>query len=242
MQHIAWRVGSAGSRNTAMKVTTHTGVLGGRFDPIHLGHLTIAAVAQQLLELDQVLLLPSRLAPHRTTQARASDRFAMVELAANGRPHLAPSNLELKTSGPSYTAVTLRQLREQGHCPTRLFFIIGADAFAEIESWHDYPNILDAAHFVVVSRPGHQAAALVEALPALRHRMRLASKQTRRRDLKTGTTPKIFLVDAVTPTVSSTDIRNRVVLGKPLDGLVPNSVAEYIERHNLYETDNKQRS
>ena len=225
-----------------MKLMTHTGVLGGRFDPIHLGHLMIAAVAQELLGLDQVLLLPSRLAPHRTTQARGSDRLAMVKLAANGQPHLSPSDLELKTSGPSYTAATLRQLREQGHRPTRLFFVIGADAFADIESWHDYPNILDAAHFVVVSRPGHQAAALVEALPTLRDRMSLASRETRRRDLKPDATPRILLVDAVTPAVSSTDIRNRVVLGKSLDGLVPTSVAGYIERHHLYETNHKQRS
>jgi nicotinate-nucleotide adenylyltransferase len=225
-----------------MNVKTHTGVLGGRFDPIHLGHLTIATVAQQTLELDQVLLLPSRLAPHRTTQARGSDRLAMVTLAANGQPHLVPSNLELQASGPSYTAVTLRQFREQGYRPTRLFFIIGADAFAEIESWHDYPNILNAAHFVVVSRPGYQARALFQALPALRHRIRLVSRETRRRDLKTDATPNIFLVDAVTPAVSSTDIRNRVMLGKSLDGLVPSSVAGYIERHHLYETDNNHRS
>ena len=227
-----------------MKLTRHTGILGGRFDPIHLGHLAIAAVAQELLELDQVLLLPSRSAPHRASPARASDddRLAMVRLAAVDYAHLKPCDLELKTSRPSYTAVTLRQLRERGHLPSHLYFIVGADAFAEIESWHDYPDILDAAHFIVISRPGHPAGALVEDLPTLRHRTELIASSTRRKNLETDITPAVFLVDAVTPAVSSTDIRSRVALSKPLDGLVPTSVARYIKRHNLYETDSKRRS
>ena len=219
-----------------MKLTRYTGILGGRFDPIHLGHLAIAAVAQELLKLDQVLLLPSRSAPHRASPARANDddRLAMVRLAAVDYAHLKPCDLELKTSRPSYTAVTLRQLRERGHLPTHLFFIVGADAFAEIESWHDYPHLLDAAQFIVISRPGHP--------PTLRHRIELIASSTRLRNVETDVTPAIFLVDAVTPAVSSTDIRSRVALGKPVAGLVPTSVARYIERHNLYGTDSKRRS
>ena len=227
-----------------MNVKRHTGILGGRFDPIHLGHLAIATIAHRLLELDQILVMPSRLAPHRTAPALASadDRLAMVTLATNGYPHLQPCSLELKTSGPSYTAVTLSQLRQQGYHPSELFFILGADAFIEIETWYDYPGILDSANFVVVSRPGHQASALINELPAIESRTELISSDTKLPHLKTRTHPVILMIEAVTPTISSTNIRHRALLGKPLDGLLPNSVIRYIERHHLYDdTDSRQR-
>tara|TARA_Y100000588_G_scaffold135214_1_gene148680 strand:+ start:276 stop:839 length:564 start_codon:yes stop_codon:yes gene_type:complete len=187
-------------------------------------------------------MMPSRLAPHRAAPALASadDRLAMVTLATDDHPHLQPCNLELKTSGPSYTAVTLGQLREQGYRPSELFFILGADAFLEIETWYDYPGILDSANFVVVSRPGYQASALINALPAIENRIELISIDTKLSHLKTKTHPVVFMIEAITPAISSTDIRTRALLGKPLDGLLPSSVVRYIERHHLYDTDGRQ--
>ena len=154
--------------------TRRIGILGGRFDPIHRGHLATAAAAQRRLQLDRVLMLPSRLSPHRKRPAGASgdDRLAMVALAAHDHPSFEPCDLELTGEAPSYTATTLHRLHERGHPRTSLFFIVGADAFADIADWHDYPRLLDAAHFVVVSRPGHPVAALPDALPALRPRLR----------------------------------------------------------------------
>ena len=221
-----------------MKWTTRgrTGILGGRFDPIHLGHLGTAAVARRVLALDRVLLLPSRVSPHRGAPAHATDRdrLALVTLAASSDAHLSPCELELASDAPSYTSVTLKRLRDQGHRRTQLFFIVGADAFAEIATWHHYPAVLDNAHFVVVSRPGYPAAGLVETLPDLRARMRPLTGGAARLSVDADTAPVVFLIDAVTPDVSSTDIRARVARGDALAGLVPANVAAYIKHHRLY--------
>ena len=191
------------------------GILGGTFDPIHLGHLEAASAAMGALSLDRVMLLPSRTPPHRSLEPRASvyHRFAMTALAAGSRPGLLASDLELRRDGPSYTAMTLEALHGDGFAVSELYFIIGADAFAEIATWYDYPRVLTLASFVVVSRPG---AALPRAGEAS--------------DAPTS----VIHVDAATPDVSSTDIRRRVGSGETIDGLVPPGVAEHIRRHRLY--------
>ncbi|MDP6580944.1 MAG: nicotinate-nucleotide adenylyltransferase [Vicinamibacterales bacterium] len=220
-----------------MSTVNRTGILGGRFDPIHLGHLGIAEIARRALALDRVLLMPSRTSPHRTAPARATDgdRLAMAALAARADAHLSPCDLELTSDAPSYTSVTLGRLRDRGHQRTQLFFIVGADAFAEIATWHDYPTVLDGAHFVVVSRPGHPVADIVRKLPDLRDRMRPIADDPDGRTVEADTAPAVFLIDAATPDVSSTDIRARVARGAPLAGLVPANVAAYITHHRLYE-------
>ncbi len=216
-----------------------TGVLGGRFDPIHLGHLETAAVARRVLALDRVLLVPSRISPHRAAPARTSDsdRLAMVMLAANTHGYLAPCALELESDDPSYTSVTLERLRALEPGRTQLFFIVGADAFAQIATWHDYPAVLDGAHFVVVSRPGHPVAELAEMLPDLADRMTppVALGPERLR-VDVDAAPAVFLIDAVTPAVSSTDIRARVARRASMAGLVPPNVAGYIQQRRLYES------
>ena len=219
-----------------MNTQRRTGILGGRFDPIHLGHLETAAVARRALGLDRLLLLPSRVSPHRDTRPRAtdSDRLALVTLAASSQAYLSPCDLELASDAPSYTAVTLERLRTQGYQRTQLFFIVGADAFAEITTWHDYPAVLDRAHFVVISRPGYPVARLQGALPDLRRRMRPLSDGSEQLRVDATAAPAVFLIDAVTPDISSTDIRARMARGEPLTGLVPPNVAGYITHHRLY--------
>jgi nicotinate-nucleotide adenylyltransferase len=197
------------------------GVLGGTFDPIHLGHVAAAEAAQRALALDEIILVPSRIPPHRSdpVTARPADRFAMAELAAEGRPGWSASFIEIKREGPSYTYDTLTELgRSKG---TQLFFITGADAFAEIATWSRYPAVLDLANFVVVSRPGITLDSLRERVPSAFDRPSTA--QTR-----------VILVEAHTPDVSSTDIRRRVRAGERLSGLVPPAVADYIQAHRLY--------
>src|SRR5215210_2203566 len=132
------------------------GILGGTFDPIHNGHLEAAQAARKTLALDRIMLLPARTSPHRSSEPRASafHRFAMAALAATTKPGMEVSDLELHRDGPSYTSITLQHLHADGYKPSQLFFILGADAFAEIATWHDYPRLLDFSNFVVVSRPG----------------------------------------------------------------------------------------
>jgi nicotinate-nucleotide adenylyltransferase len=213
------------------------GVLGGTFDPIHLGHVAAGEAAQRALGLDEVILVPSRIPPHRTSPATASaaDRFAMAELAAEGLPGWSASYLEIKREGPSYTYDTLVELQQglalsersasQGGLReskgSQIFFITGADAFAEIATWSRYPAVLDLANFVVVSRPGITLDSLRERVPSAFDRPSPAHT-------------RVILVEANTPDVSSTDIRRRVRAGEPISSLVPQGVADYIQAHRLY--------
>lgn len=204
------------------------GFLGGTFDPVHVGHLDVATAAQRALSLDGVELLPAGVPPHRRLPvASASDRLAMARLAVTGREGLSVSDLEVSHAGPSYTIVTLNRLAGLGLDTKRLFFIAGADAFRDIVTWKDYPAFLDRCHFVAVSRPGSAASTLPADLPELAARMVEAPCGVPPR-------PSIFLVEAATAAVSSTEVRRRVAAGESLDGLVPDPVAAYIRSHGLY--------
>jgi nicotinate-nucleotide adenylyltransferase len=202
----------------ASHASPRIGILGGTFDPIHVGHLEAADASRNALQLDRILLLPSRTPPHRSSEPQASvfHRFAMTALAAQGRAWLAVSDLELQREGPSYTALTLEELHHEGFAASQLFFIVGADAYDDIAAWYDYPRFFDLANFVVVSRPG-----------------RSVTDSDRRRHLPSGPT-SVFFVDAATPDVSSTEIRRRVGAGESIDGLAPPAVAEHIHKHRLY--------
>jgi nicotinate-nucleotide adenylyltransferase len=211
-----------------------TGVLGGTFDPVHDGHLAAARAAPRALGLDRVLFIPSHQPPHRPARPGASvfHRFAMVSLATASDPELLASDLELQRPGLSYTADTLRRLHDAGHDAWQLFFILGTDALAEIATWHDYPAVLDLAHFVVVSRPGRSFGVLRRRLPDLAPRMCEVGEQPPAE----ASRPRcaIFLLNAGTPDVSSTDIRERAARGVPLGGLVAPGVERHIGKHGLY--------
>ncbi len=206
------------------------GVLGGTFDPIHVGHLAAVQAAQRALHLAEVRFVPSQIPPHRAEGPTASGfhRFAMVALAVIDDPTWLASDLELVRQGPSYTYDTLKELQREGLDPSQIFFITGADAFAEIATWSRYPAVLDAAQFAVVGRPGTEPETLLERLPALRSRMRS------RAGTGVESSPGIALIDAATPDVSSTDIRQRAQRGASILGLVPDRVATYIAGHRLY--------
>ena len=206
------------------------GWMGGTFDPIHCGHLDVAIAARKALKLEQVYLVPARVPPHRSAPvASTADRLAMVTLAAEAHDWLRVSDIELTGSGPSYTTDTLDRLEAQGTNLTSLHVITGADAFAEILTWKRAPELLDRCPFVVVSRPGFPAPALRITLPTLAHRMVDAN------DCDWTARPSIFLVDAPTAPVTSTEVRARASAGTSLEGLVPATVASYINRHELYQ-------
>jgi nicotinate-nucleotide adenylyltransferase len=210
------------------------GVLGGTFDPIHVGHLDAAAAAQAVLTLDEVLFVPSHDPPHRPLElhATAFHRFALVALAIEGRPWCRASDMELLREGHSYTSDTLRALHRLGWTGSQLFFILGADAFSEIATWHEYPGVLDAANFVVIARPGTSIASALARSPELHARTRSATAPA-----GTPEATAIHLVHADTRDVSSTMIRTRLSDGQSIDDLVPSSVARHIVAHHLYGTD-----
>ena len=198
---------------TAVAALRRVGLLGGTFDPIHTGHLDVARVAQRELSLTAVHVLPANVPPHRTQpSASAFHRFAMVSIAVAGATGWRASDLELRMPAPSYTSNTLRHYHARGYASDELFFLMGADAFKDIQQWHDYPAILDAARFVVVSRPGFEVG------------LNSQTKQSER----------AIFIRAETMDVSSSAIRLARSEGRPIDGLVPPGVQQHIEQHGLY--------
>jgi len=192
-----------------------TGILGGTFDPIHCGHIDVARAAQDALGLTEIVVVTSNVPPHRGAPiASGYHRFAMAALAVSGRPGWRVSDVELQSDAPSYTITTLRHLHADGYSAEELFFLIGADAFAEIESWREYPRVLELARFAVVSRPGftvEKPAGLPAALAG-----------------------RIVPLHAPTADVSATVIRQRIAAGESIAGLVPPLVRQHIEQHGLY--------
>ena len=209
------------------------GVLGGTFDPIHLGHLDAGDVAQTALGLDEVRVIPSHDPPHRPVDPHASafHRFALVALALQGRSSWRVSDAEVVRQGPSYTFDTLRSVQREGWDRSQIFFILGADAFAEIATWHRFPAVLEEANFVVVARPGVALDAAVARSPVVAARLRTPAPQ---RDTTRDT--GVFLVEGRTRDVSSSAVRARLEAGLPIDDLVPAAVACHIAANQLYST------
>jgi nicotinate-nucleotide adenylyltransferase len=202
--------------------TGRVGILGGTFDPIHVGHVAVARAARDELGLDEVLVVPAGMPPHKIglPMAPAADRLAMVELAVAGEERLRASRVELDRPGPSWTIDTLTELRDAAWAagdelePT---LILSADAFAGLPSWHEPERLVRLARIAVAPRPG-TAAPTIEALPAALRREAAG----------------ITILAGPNVDVSATDIRRRIAAGLPIDGLVAPPVAVYIEAHHLY--------
>jgi nicotinate-nucleotide adenylyltransferase len=210
------------------------GVLGGTFDPIHEGHVAAGRAAMAALTLERVVVVPSHVPPHRPDSPAASGyhRLQMAKLGVEEMPGWTASDLELERGGQSFTFDTLTALQAQEPA-SQFFFITGADAFAEVASWRRYPEVLELAHFVVIARSGTPFETVQARLPELAARFvdcHAAGPDACRR----APFPSIFLVQAATPAVSSTEVRRRAAAGEPLDGLVPDRVRRYIREHRLY--------
>lgn len=221
----------AGAIVFARERMSRVGLLGGTFDPIHQGHLDVANAARLALALTSVLVVPSRVPPHRRApRASAPHRFAMATLAVQQHRDFVVSDVEMvepDDSAPSYTWATLDRLATRGVNLKELFFLTGADAFKDIRTWMGFPALLDRCHFVVVSRPGQPVSGLAAALPELAGRMTTMPAGI-------PPAPGILLVDSPTAAVSSTLVRERIARGESIDGMVPEPVADYIAKHELY--------
>jgi nicotinate-nucleotide adenylyltransferase len=184
------------------------GLFGGSFDPVHHGHLIVGEVAREKLGLEELRFLPAREQPFKRGRHRTSPehRAAMLSLAISGSPGLAVERTELNRAGPSYTVDTLDELRKQ-EPGSEFLLLLGADAAAELPAWYEAERIHRLARVVVFARPGSQ----VPELPGI---------------------AEIIEVPAVD--ISATEVRRRVARGLPIRYWVPDAVAEYIARHQLY--------
>ena len=212
------------------------GLLGGTFNPVHRGHLRAAEEVLRRFALDRVLFIPSYLPPHKRTRGMASpeDRFAMVELALRSHPRLLASPLEIEAEERSYSIITLNRVKAI-YPDAMIFFILGVDAFLEIETWKSYREVLEQCRFIVISRPGFDLAAARGALPPDYQESFQDVGAAERVGADLLATFRTFLLSIPALDISSTDIRRRIKNGQPIQGLVPEAVEEYIRRKSLYQ-------
>ena len=201
----------------------HIGVLGGSFDPPHLGHLHVERSARDALELDEVRLIPAAIPPHKRMRelAEGRHRLAMLALVARAHPWLVVDPRELERGGPSFTYDTLAALRAQCRPDDELYFLIGSDSLVDLPDWRRASELVDLATFVTVPRD----AASVE-LGRAQVRARFATPAAE--------TILLHVLDAEMLPISSSQIRARVHAGQPIVELVPAAVADSSERNGLY--------
>ena len=189
------------------------GILGGSFDPIHKGHLTLARESQKQLQLEKILFLPALHPPHKSQTkqmpaASGADRTRMVELAIGGEPGWELCDLELRRSGISYTVETLRELKQIYLPPHELFFIAGADSFRDLPNWKDPGEILKLCEWIVAPRPGFP---LPEKLPPRFHQLQMSPLE-----------------------ISASGLRRELEKEKGFTDWIPSQVKPYIEEKKLY--------
>ncbi|WP_081474856.1 nicotinate-nucleotide adenylyltransferase [Isoptericola variabilis] len=187
------------------------GVMGGTFDPIHHGHLVAASEAAALLDLDEVVFVPTG-KPSFKQHAKVSPaehRYLMTVIATASNPRFTVSRVDIDRPGLTYTVDTLRDLRAE-RPDADLFFITGADAIEQILTWKDAAQLWDMAHFVAVTRPGHHLT--VDGLPP----------------------DGVTTLEVPALAISSSDCRRRAEAGQPVWYLVPDGVVQYIAKHGLY--------
>ncbi len=185
------------------------GILGGTFNPIHIGHLILAEEAYHKLKLDKLIIVPTFMPPHKAAEALidAKHRLKMVKLAVEENPHFDVSSIEIDAKKKSYSIDTLKEFRARFGEDAQLFFITGSDSLKDLFSWKDVNDIFKISKFIVASRPGYPFKEV----------------------------PKEVETVVITPIeVSSEDIRRRLKEGRSIKYLVPEKVRQYIVEHGLY--------
>ncbi len=207
-------------------------MFGGTFNPIHLGHLRGAEEIWQALRLDEVIFIPSSVPPHKATEkvTEAKHRLEMVKLATSGNPHFSASDLELSRPGRSFSIDTIRYFRER--YKDVFFFILGGDAFQEIETWRDFQNLFSLCHFTVMVRPGSQenispSPFPESVIPDFRY-------DTRERAWVHRTGHRVYLKEIRFLDISSTRVRELIAKGETVRYLIPAEVEAYIRTYGLY--------
>ena len=206
------------------------GILGGSFNPIHLGHLRAAEEVREAEALDEVRFVPAALPPHKSpaTLVPAADRLRMVELAIAGVPGFRVSTVELDRPGPSFSIDTLRAFRTEVGPAARLVVIIGWDAFRDLHTWKEHAAISDLCDVVVVTRPPAPAEEIPLAAPE-------AFWYDSDSDVYRHRSGHVLKLQRITGLdISAASIRARVAAGHSIRFLVPTDVQRYIAEHGLY--------
>jgi len=209
-----------GSREN-QEAPVRLGVLGGTFDPIHLGHMAMARAALSARGLSRVLLMVASIPPHKRTGelAPGEHRLEMARIAVGGEPQIEVSDLEIRRGGISFTVDTLSELA-RSHPGGELFFIVGEDTIPELPLWKDLDRLLELARIVALNRPGSREHFEPRRFPAVSGEILLRCERDR--------------VEMEPVPIASREIRRAIQEGRPFDHLLPPGVGEYIRAHGLY--------
>lgn len=216
------------------------GAYGGTFDPLHNAHLEIARAVVENFALDQLLLIPAHVPPHKRPHSisDAYHRYAMAVLATLDEPRIKVSAMEIESPDKPYTFETIERLRGVYGSKASLFFVMGADSFEELNAWREPERIIANANLIVITRPGHKirsqlllesmAASIIDLRPGAG---RYSAEDLRRYEMNAS---NVFLTDYVNLDISATEIRKRVRDRASIKGLVPARVIDYVEKYELY--------
>ena len=208
------------------------GLFGGTFNPVHLGHLRGAEEIRQFFDLEEVIFIPAAIPPHKKTEGitDASHRLDMVQLALRANPCFSASDIELKRRGKSYSIDTIRYFKEIHAGP--LFFILGGDAFFEIETWRQFKELFSLCHFIVMTRPDSRRSARVLDLPDSLASFFRYDPATEAWLHLSGN--RLYLKEITFLDISSTKIRRWIGRGESVRYLIPGEVETYIRKEGLY--------
>ena len=218
-----------------------TGLFGGTFDPIHLGHLQVAQDVKEHFLLDKIIFIPSAQPPHKTSKiiADAIDRIEMTRLSVSARPDFLISDIELKRTGPSYSIDTVSYFKQVSPPDTELYFVLGLDAFLEMDTWKSYKELFNQVPFIVMNRPGVGYESEKENWQMIKDYL-----QKRISEGYTFSISKsccihkekypVYLYHVTPMDISSTQIRNLLRKGRSIHSLVTENVEQYIQTQGLY--------
>ncbi|HBF36904.1 MAG TPA: nicotinic acid mononucleotide adenylyltransferase [Firmicutes bacterium] len=195
------------------------GILGGTFDPIHVGHLFLAEKSREAFNLSKVIFVPASIPPHKIGEVTlpVNERLKMVEMAIQNHSQFQVSKVEIERVGPSYSIDTIRELKSQ--CPGEdCFFILGFDSLLGLNTWKNYRQILDETQLIAALRPGFPILQYDQDWP----------------DFLKSYRQRIHILKAPLIDISATWLRNELKLGRSIRYLVPDVVSEYIDQRQLY--------
>lgn len=215
--------------------TAPLGILGGTFDPVHIGHLRLGEELAEALGLAEVRFVPSGRPPHRVApQATAGHRLAMVRLALAGNARFVLDDREARRDGPCYTFDTLNELRAERGPDVPLVFLLGADAFIGLSGWHRWQELFELAHLAVAHRPGFPPERWAEHMPAALAREFAARRAGMPAGVQEQAAGHIVVVPVTALDISASGIRERLAAHASVRYLLPDPVIDYIEKHHLY--------
>ena len=203
------------------------GVFGGTFDPVHNGHTKIIQNLLELIPLDEIKVIPNGQPPHRTSVCSNNDRLEMVNLAFKGINQISVDEREIQREGPSYAIHTAEEILEEYH-QDNIIWIMGSDAFSEIDTWFEWEDFLNIINILVMARPGYEIDSTSMAGTLILER------QTSNIDDLSHGAGKILIVDIDPINISSTQVRSNLAAGETVNELILEDVSDYIDSGKLY--------